>query len=120
MLGVFDQHEYFAIHVFFATCFFNSTSFYLVITSTIYNRNRDHFSKKDQVGINMMVRARKIQLILVVLYGISEFTYFNVKMVALRFINPILQWCNVFFILYYLTLMSFSHNYYDDIAQHIS
>lgn len=68
----------------------------------------------------MMVKARKIQIILVVVYGISEFTYFNVKLVAVRFINPILQWCNVFMILYLQILMSFSHSYYDDIAQHIS
>ena len=47
LLGVFDQHEYFSIHVFFASCFFMSTSFYLIISATIYDRNRQHFSKKD-------------------------------------------------------------------------
>jgi hypothetical protein len=40
MLGVFDQHEYFRVHVFFATTFFTTSAFYLIIVTTIMERNR--------------------------------------------------------------------------------
>ncbi len=47
MLGVFDQHEYFKQHVLFAALFFCSGAFYLIISTTILDRNRHHFSKAD-------------------------------------------------------------------------
>lgn len=59
MLGVFDQHEYFRWHVFFATMFFSSSAFYLIISTSILDSHRHHFSRKDQLGIDLLVWARR-------------------------------------------------------------
>lgn len=59
-LAVFDHFEFFWIHVFFATCFFTSTSIYLMVVTKILENHKKVFPESDHEGIDRLSRAFKI------------------------------------------------------------